>query len=254
MRGGILMHNKTNPIQFADIHNHMLFGVDDGAQNEADMDRLIDASYQDGVRTLCFTPHYHPGYFGEHQDRIASAFELAKQYASQHYPDLELFLGSELRYERSCLEWIQQGRCQSLNNTDYLLVDFLYHEPADRIIRAMLHILNAGYIPVLAHAERYEAFHRDLNEIQQLHSWGGIIQLDSQSIMGGLGLGAKRRSKQILKMELADLIASDAHDLKKRPPQLRDCYELIVAHWNSKYADLLFSGNPLRILHGERIR
>ena len=246
------MHNKTNPLQFADIHNHMLFGVDDGAQNEADMDRLIDASYQDGVRTLCFTPHYHPGYFGEHQDRIASAFELAKQYASQHYPDLELFLGSELRYERSCVEWVAQGRCRTLNDTDYLLVDFLYQEPADRIMRAMLQILNTGFNPVLAHAERYENFHRNMQELVQLHSWGVVIQIDSQSLLGGLGFGAKRRSRQILKMQLADLIASDAHNLTARPPQLRRCYEFVAEHWGASYAEALFSINPLHILRGEK--
>lgn len=245
---------EINGIRFADIHNHMLFGVDDGAREESDMYRMIDASYRDGVRTLCFTPHYHPGYFGEHQDHIAAAYELAKQYAAQHHPDLELFLGSELRYERSCVEWIAQGRCQTLNGTDYLLVDFLYNEPAERIMRAILQILNTGYIPVLAHAERYEAFRRDLEELAQLHNSGVVIQIDSQSLLGGQGFGAKRRSRQILKMKLADLIASDAHDLTTRPPQLRSCYEFVFEHWGGSYADALFCSNPLRLLNGEPIR
>lgn len=236
---------------FADIHNHMLFGVDDGAHTESDMERLIDASYADGVRYLCFTPHFHPGYFGYHSEQTAKAFELARRYVSEHYPDLRLYLGNEIRYEPSCTENLQQGKCKTLNDTDYLLVDFLYDESSDRIMRAVRQILNAGYIPVLAHVERYESFRRDLQEVEQLRSWGVLIQIDSQSVLGGLGHGAKRRSRQILKMRMADLIASDSHDMRSRPPQLRQCYEFIAEHWGHGYADFLFLETPLRVLRGE---
>ncbi|MBQ6403985.1 MAG: hypothetical protein IJI27_08790, partial [Oscillospiraceae bacterium] len=185
-------------MQFADIHNHMLFGVDDGAKTEAEMYQIIDDSYADGVRHLCFTPHYHPGYFGEHQAQIEAAFALAQAYCAERYPDLQLFLGNELRYERSCIDWLEQGRCQTLNGTEYLLVDFLYPEPAENILDAMLRVLNAGYTPVLAHVERYEKFHRDLREIDRLKDWGVILQVDAQSLLGGLGHGSKVRARRLL--------------------------------------------------------
>lgn len=232
----------------ADIHNHMLFGVDDGARSAEEMYRLIDASFADGVRQLCFTPHYHPGYFGEHQDQIASAFELAKQYAAAHHPELTLSLGSELRYERSCIEWLEQGRCQTLNHTQYLLVDFLYPEPAENILDAMLRVLNSGYTPVLAHVERYEKFHRDLREVDRLKSWGVILQVDAQSPLGGLGRGSKVRSRRLLEAGAVDFIASDAHDLTSRPPQLRPCYDFVARKYGEDYAQHLFWEEPLRIL------
>lgn len=233
---------------FADIHNHMLFGVDDGARSETDMRQLIDASYADGVRHLCFTPHYHPGYFGEHQEQIAFAFDMANQYAAERYPDLSLYLGNELRYERSCIEWLEQGRCQTLNATEHLLVDFLYPEPAENILDAMLRILNAGFTPVLAHVERYEKFHRDLREVDRLKSWGVILQVDAQSPLGGLGHGSKVRARRLLDAGVVDLIASDAHDLTKRPPQLQPCYEFVARKYGADYARHLFWEEPLRLL------
>lgn len=236
---------------FADIHNHMLFGVDDGAHTENEMYALIDASYADGVRHLCFTPHYHPGYFGENQAQIASAFKLAMQYASERYTDLQLYLGSELRYERSCIDWLEQGRCQTLNATEYLLVDFLYPEPAENILDAMLRVLNAGYTPVLAHVERYEKFHRDLWEIDRLKDWGVILQVDAQSPLGGLGYGSKVRARRLLDAGAVDLIASDAHDLKNRPPQLRPCYDFVSRKYGEGYAQYLFLDEPLRILRSK---
>ena len=236
---------------FADIHNHILFGVDDGARSEAEMYQIIDASYTDGVRHLCFTPHYHPAFFGEHQEQIAAAFELAKGYAAQRYTDLALYLGNELRYERSCVEWLEQGRCRTLNGTKYLLVDFLYPEAAETILDAMLRVLNAGYTPVLAHVERYEKFHRDLREIDRLKSWGVILQVDAQSLLGGLGHGSKVRSRRLLDAGAVDLIASDAHDLTSRPPQLRRCFEFVRRKYGENYAQHLFWEEPLRLLHSK---
>ena len=238
---------------FADIHNHMLFGADDGARTEEMMQRMIRASYDDGVRHLCFTPHYHPGVFGEHQEQISAAYVLAVRYAAQHFPDLKLYLGNELRYARSCVEWIDQKKCRTLNNTKYLLVDFLYSEPADHILKAMVQILNHGYTPVLAHAERYEGFQMSLYEVELVRSWGVIIQIDAQSILGGLGHGAKRRSRRILKMQMADLVASDAHDLKLRPPLLRECCDFIEQRYGKTYAKSLLLETPLRILRGDSI-
>lgn len=238
-------------MDFADLHNHMLFGVDDGAQSESEMRAIIDASYADGVRQLCFTPHYHPYYFGEHQAQIDAAFASAKAYCAERHPDLELYLGNELRYERSCLEWLEQGKCQTINGTEYLLVDFLYPEPAETILNAMLRVLNAGYTPVLAHVERYERFHRDLREVDQLKTWGVILQVDAQSPLGGLGHGSKVRARRLLEAGAVDLIASDAHDLTSRPPQLRPCYDFVSRKYGADYAKHLFRDEPLRILRAE---
>ena len=233
---------------FADIHNHILFGVDDGARVEKEMYQLIDAAYADGVRHLCFTPHYHPAYFGEHQEEIAAGFRMASAYAALRYLDLSLYLGNELRYERSSMEWLEQGRCKTLDGTQCLLVDFLYPEPADAIMDAMLRVLNGGYTPVLAHVERYESLHRDMREVERMKSWGVILQVDAQSPLGGLGRGAKHRSRRLLAAGLIDIVASDTHDLVHRPPQLRSCFEFVSRKYGEDYAIQLFWENPLRIL------
>lgn len=59
----------------ADIHIHLLFGVDDGAKDEDEMHAILDAAYQAGTRVLCCTPHFHPGYFGDNYDKVNAAFK-----------------------------------------------------------------------------------------------------------------------------------------------------------------------------------
>ena len=236
-------------MEFADIHNHMLFGCDDGADDENVMKAMIDRQYGEGVRTICFTPHYHPGFFGDNISSSNAAFEKAKEYASAAHPDLKLYIGNELRYDKACLRWLEQGKCRTMNGTNYVLVDFLYGESADNIMNGVLQILNYGYTPILAHAERYEKFHSDFREILRLKDCGVVIQVDTQSPLGGLGRGSKKRARLILKHYLADIVCSDGHDLGDRPPDLKECCDYVAEQCGGGYAEYLFNINPLRILN-----
>lgn len=84
------------PVTFADIHTHLLFGVDDGAKDEDEMLAILDAAYQSGTRLLCCTPHFHPGYWGHNRERSAAAYDRLTAAARNRYPDLRLHLGNEL--------------------------------------------------------------------------------------------------------------------------------------------------------------
>ena len=84
-------------MQFSDIHIHALCDCDDGAKSLEQMYKMIDAAYVDGTRYICLTPHYNPGYFGENTENVNKSFELLLEYAKK-YPDLQIILGNELRY------------------------------------------------------------------------------------------------------------------------------------------------------------
>lgn len=107
-------------MEYTDFHIHALFGVDDGAKTEAEMHAMVDASYADGVRTLCVTPHYHPSYFGDNQSKIDSAYAALVDYVRQCYPTMQLCLGNELRYSMNCISWLNNGQCRTLNGTQYV--------------------------------------------------------------------------------------------------------------------------------------
>ena len=96
--------------------------------------------------------------------------------------------------------------------------------------------------------ERYEKLHRDLREIDQFKSWGVILQVDAQSPVGGLGHGSKVRARRLLDAGVVDLIASGAHDLTHRPPQLQPCIDLVSRKYGAGYARQLFWEESLRIL------
>lgn len=237
-------------MNFADLHIHALCGVDDGAKTESEMIQMLDASYADGVRYLCLTPHFHPGYFGDNYEKTDQAYEKICAYAKQQYPDLQLFPGNELRYGRGCISWLKEGRCRTLNHTRYVLVDFSERENEKTITAGLEHLLNSGYVPILAHAERYAKLDSRLKRIREFKENGVWIQLDVQSLYGGFGLTAARRAKAIMSNHLADLVATDAHDTQHRPPGLSGGYRYISRNYGESYAVALFYGNAIQILYG----
>lgn len=239
-------------MNFVDLHIHLLYDVDDGAESEEHMQEILDAAYADGTRIICATPHFHPGYFGDNREKTKEAF-IKLHNLAKNYKNLQVFLGNELRFSPECVEWMEKGLCRTLNGTQYFLVDFLENDDADYIVSSVLKVLNAGYTPVLAHAERYEKFHSDFREIKYLKQCGVVIQIDAQSPFGGWGKGSKKRSRKIIEAYLADFVGSDAHNVTDRPPQMSDCYKYVVHSCGEQYARKLFWDNPIKILKDEEL-
>lgn len=236
---------------FVDLHAHILFGTDDGAQDPATMCAMLDAAYQSGTRVLCATPHCHPGLFGETKAPAESAFSALCAYA-ERYPDLTLVLANELRFAPGCADWITAGYCSTLGDTQCVLVDFSAMESESKIVRGVKELLSAGYVPVLAHAERY----RRLTDrgVGELIEDGALLTLDADSLFGGDGCFTKRRAFRMLKQGAIFAVASDMHGIKSRPPSLMDAYQIICKKFGSDYAEELFAQNPRKILSSGKDR
>lgn len=223
---------------FTDIHTHILPGIDDGAKIPDDSLAMIDIAYNEGTRKIVLSPHYYPAGFGDTYDKAREALELLTGLCREKYPDLRLYLGNELHYTRDCTSHLGSGRCRTANGTDYVMIDFTEGEKAAVIEKALHKILNTGYRPVLAHAERYTDL--PIDKIEELHRSGIIIQINAQSVLGHGGFIRKRRAKKLLASQTADIVASDCHDVKHRPPLLRECYGYVAQKYGESYADYLF--------------
>lgn len=234
-------------MHFADLHCHALYDADDGARSADEMRAIVDAAYADGTRILCLTPHFHPGYYGDNRADSQRSFEELEDYVKRAHPDMRLYLANELHYSPDCLSWLAQGLVRPVIGR-HVLVDFSASEERGVIMGAMHKLLNAGYLPILAHPERYKNLDVRLADLQELRSAGILLQVDAQSLFGRFGFGAQIRAKAILKAHLAAFVASDAHDCAGRPPELSPAFELVCRKYGEGYAEALFLGNALRLL------
>lgn len=235
---------------FADVHNHSLCDTDDGARSEEIMFRMLDTAYADGIRLLCLTPHFHPLSFGDNQASALENFRKLQSYAAEHCPQLRLYLGNELRYSPNCDSWIREGFCHSLGSTSLILVDFPADAGQKRIVHGLSQLFSMGYSPVLAHAERYPNL--PVSAIRTFLRNGIHIQINAGSLTGTFGWGTRRRARQLLRHRLVTMVASDAHDLKHRPPLLSRGYHLAVKLTDKDYADRIFYSNAVDLLENNR--
>lgn len=234
---------------FADIHTHALFGVDDGARTERDMLAMVKAAYDDGTRLMCLTPHFHPGYYGDNRAGVRAAFETLKHFAQDELPELELCLGNELHYSQDCVSWLRNGECNTMNGTRYVLVDFSHNEEERVIVRGTEQLLNAGYRPILAHVERYNALKRRRPLLARLKDNGVLLQINTQTLTGEWGFGVRNRCAGLLADGLVDMVSSDCHDMKNRAPGMSKAYGMIAGKFNREYAGALCAHNAAEIVN-----
>lgn len=237
---------------YTDVHSHLLFGADDGAETETEMYAMLDAAYASGTRALCLTPHYQPRYYGHNGGRADHAMSLLTAYAKEKYPDMTLALANELGYYTECERAVADGSCRLLGGR-YLLMDFLPRTPLFTIRYAVDEMLSAGYHLVLAHIERYEALKGEEDLIAEWASRGALLQVNASAFARKMPFFAKRRIKKLMKRELIHMVASDAHDLSLRPPSLAEAEEVITDRFGADIARLLLSAIPSDVMAGKRI-
>lgn len=205
---------------YIDIHCHMLSGVDDGARDVDEMFGMLDMAYSSGTRTLCLTPHFNPRYYGMNREASEEAAEKLLRYASDKYPDLRLILGNELNFFYGADEHIVSGECRTLGGGNGILVDFRFDISFFEIKTALYGLKSQGFEPIFAHAERYDCIKSPYSSLKELKNNGIFIQLNANSVTGEWGRKMQKKAFKIIKLGLADAVASDAHDLRERAPRL----------------------------------
>lgn len=234
---------------FSDIHVHLLYGTDDGAADYSEMIKMADAAYSEGVRLICATPHCCLNDFGDNRHSAEKAFSELKDYCAEKYPDMQLFLGNELFCDAEGIQWMKKGFCRTMGKTRYVLCEFPFTESEDNISKALLNLLGSGYVPIIAHAERYPKLTAE--RIAELKNDGILVQVNSRKSFSGLDIFEKCRLKTLLSRKLVDFVSTDAHGQKSRSPELKNFYEIVSRKYGEDYAVSIFRNNAMRILTEE---
>lgn len=208
-----------------DMHNHILFGVDDGCQTIDESIRMIEKAHDVGVTAMILTPHYAPlrGYVASH-DTIQDKFHELKQAIDERAIPVHLYLGREIDEVKDIDALLKEGTVQTMNGTNYVLVDFgMSKTDIDEYCYEL--IIN-GYKPIIAHPERYNY----IDDEQLYHRWkktGALLQVNASSLFHPKNKQTKKVIKYLIKHKLIDLIGSDSHRAPKNYDDFAKGYELL---------------------------
>ncbi len=237
-----------------DIHCHILPGVDDGAQSLGDAIAMARMAANCGVTDLAATSHFR----GDEQGmtRLATLYRqfrrLENAIAQEKIP-LRLHPGAEILCLEQTLDLARENQLPTLGDTRYVLCEFLFDAPGTYMDDLLEGIAEAGYLPVVAHPERYESIQQDPRRVQRWFRRGYVIQLNKGSILGAFGSRAEDTARLLLERGFVHLIASDAHSPRHRTTDLSILRRWMLDHYPAGYVRLLLEENPGRLLRGREM-
>lgn len=233
---------------FVDIHTHILPTIDDGARDMMEAIHLLYAAWNSGTRAVVLTPHYRGASRKISTSSIQAGFEQLTQCVQEEIPEIKLYLGRELHYEQDLSDKLRDGVVETLANTRYVLLEFSSASPRSQMALGVESLLYSGYIPIIAHVERYAACRDDKNLVDELINLGALIQINAGSVMGEHGWGIQRYCHKLLRQEKVHFVASDAHRMDWRLPMLDKCWNRVSRKYGQDYAEQLFCKNAKIIL------
>jgi protein-tyrosine phosphatase len=200
-----------------DLHCHVLPGIDDGPETIEGSLALARAAAASGTATLVATPHVSWRYPNEAATIARLVEELNTRLDAEGIP-LQVRPGAEIAMTRAAeLEPAELGRL-GLGGGQWLLVECPFTPVATGMDALVLDLQRRGHHVVLAHPERCPAFHRDRRPLEMLVREGVLTSITAGSLVGRFGGTVQRFAMQLVRDELVHNVASDTHDLERRPP------------------------------------
>lgn len=211
-----------------DLHTHLLPGIDDGAATVTETYQLIESLIKQSVTTAACTPHYNPAEislaeFVDNRTRAYNSLQKAK---------IRLLTGSEVALNEYLFHYTDLSPlCIGL--TRYILIELPFDKSFKAEVFVWLERLLNYYnlIPIIAHIEKYPAAKKK-RTIIKLKKLGCILQMNASSIVQK---NTRKRALSLNKKKFIDVIASDCHNLTKRPPELSVAYGILKNNFGMDY-------------------
>jgi protein-tyrosine phosphatase len=244
--------------RLVDIHNHVLFAVDDGAKNLEQSIEMLKQAAKNGITHVVSTPHQYENdqvsELHERQDEILENFNVLKEKVREEEIPIDLHLGSELYFTTYVVNAAEVPYFTYDNKKKYALIEFSLNWHPEGYKEIFYELIQNGITPVLAHPERYGYFWEIADDIIDLIKMGTLLQINAGSLLGYHGGQARFISEMLLREELAHVIASDAHRPRRtmgfNMPRAAEAFK-------EKYPQLdisrLVSDNPWRIVSGDPV-
>ncbi|MBT3344626.1 MAG: hypothetical protein HN712_21575 [Gemmatimonadetes bacterium] len=237
---------------WVDIHCHALPGVDDGAPDVDTSLAMLRTAVGEGLRQAVVTPHYsanaEPDQLRVHESVFS---DLVSAVAAEGLP-VELHLGVEMAF-RFGLQEVAIDASARLAGGQYVLVDLPPGPLSPGLEQAFFALRTAGWRPILAHPERHRELARQPERIQRLRDQDLLLQVNAGSLVGKFGRRAMATAQLLVERGWADFIASDGHDLHKRPMTVRAAADRLLGLVGAERTRQLLCDNPACVMSGAAI-
>jgi protein-tyrosine phosphatase len=233
-----------------DIHAHILPGIDDGPATWDESLEMLRLAAANGTTDIVATPHASRE-FPYDSARIQEAYSRLAQETSGF---IRVYLGCDFHLSADNLQdALRHPDKYTINNGRYLMVELPDWFSFSGLTDPLRKLRDARITPIITHPERNPSI---LPRPRDLHAWikdGCLIQITGQSLLGRFGREAQKAADKLLDWGMVHFVASDAHNLHDRTPDLSEAYNHVRARFGVAAADRLFVVNPRNAVSGDLI-
>ena len=198
------------PDNYIDIHSHLLPGIDDGAKTFEDTLALTKALQSFGCTQFITTPHIIQYVWDNTKEQITSNAATTVIELEKNNIKVPFHAAAEYLMDDQFEKLFKSSELLTLKN-NYVLVEMSYINPPIQLYSILFDLQVAGYIPVLAHPERYLFYQNNFNEYLKLKRAGCLFQLNLLSIVGYYGTEVTKIAEQLLQKGMYNYVGSDVH-------------------------------------------
>ena len=205
---------------------------------------------QDGITHIVATPHANEEFIFDRAKHQESLDRLQIEAGGE----IKLSLGCDFHFSFENIQAaLKHPSTFTINGTDYLLVELSDYAVSGAIGEAIKKLVEAGIKPIVTHPERNPILQRTPESILRLADQGCIMQVTASAFTGFWGEPIQKVAEWLLKKKAIHVVASDAHDDKKRPPVLSIARRKIADLADEKTARQLTEDNPAAIVAGRKL-
>lgn len=205
---------EITPVDFsavvADMHSHLIPGIDDGAQDIEQSIHLIKELHALGFTKLITTPHIFWDIHKNTPESILPGLALLRAELKQRNIPVEIFAAAEYYLDENFESLIEKKQLMTFGN-NYVLFEISFASEPANLGRAIFNLHLQGYRPIIAHPERYEFWHTDFSKYEALADKDVLLQLNTNCLTGHYGKGVQRISEKLIDAGLISFIGSDCH-------------------------------------------
>ena len=206
---------------FVDLHNHLLPAIDDGSKSVDESMLMMDIYADLGVEKVITTPHIYKDLYPNTKQSIQTAFTKLQNSSENHEVELVGF-AAEYLVDEFFMSNVKSKKQQLCCFGSHILIEIPFFDQLKRLNEALFLLQDQGYLPILAHPERYAVL-QTIEAVETLKRKGAKMQLNALSIIGYYGPEVQKKASLCLKKGLFDFIGTDAHN-PHQLNKLKDIY------------------------------
>lgn len=196
-----------------DVHSHLIPGIDDGAQSVDAAIAMLTKFKALGYDRIITTPHVYTDLYPNTTKSITDAYKLLMDELEKTNLEIELEVAAEYFFDETFIDKIENDDILSWAG-NHVLFEFSFTNEPMGIENLIFLLQTKGFIPVLAHFERYLYYHGSIEKAKELREKGVLIQVNLNSLTGHYGPHIKKQAELLIDHGLVDLAGTDCHRIE----------------------------------------